>query len=150
MRISFDIDDTLILHGPDAPAEPGRFPAVIQRWLAWPLRRGTRSLMRELRRQRWEIWIYTSSGRTSFEIRRWLWMHGIRVDGVVNEERHRCEMERRGMMRPPTKYPPAFGIDLHVDDSEGVRMEGEEHGFRVVVVSPQDPDWARKVLEAAA
>jgi hypothetical protein len=48
----------------------------------------------------------------------------------------------------PSKYPPAFNIDLHVDDSEGVRMEGDLHGFRVVVVRPDDEDWTQKVLEA--
>ncbi len=48
----------------------------------------------------------------------------------------------------PSKYPPAFGIDLHIDDSEGVGLEGERHGFTVVVVSPEDPDWVTRVLEA--
>jgi hypothetical protein len=37
---------------------------------------------------------------------------------------------------------------LHVDDSEGVRMEGDEHGFRVVVVSPEDRYWTQKILRA--
>ena len=50
--------------------------------------------------------------------------------------------------RLPSKYPPAFGIDLHVDDSEGVRMEGDEHGFRVVVVRPDDENWIQRVLDA--
>ena len=48
----------------------------------------------------------------------------------------------------PSKYPPAFGIDFHVDDSEGVKIEGEEHGFRVVIVRPDDEHWARVVLDA--
>jgi hypothetical protein len=38
---------------------------------------------------------------------------------------------------------------MHVDDSDGVRLEGRRHGFRVVVVSPDDADWTRKVLAAA-
>jgi len=44
-----------------------------------------------------------------------------------------------------TKYPPQFGIDLLVDESEGVRIEGERYGFAVLVVSPTDADWAAKV-----
>jgi hypothetical protein len=35
-----------------------------------------------------------------------------------------------------------------VDDSDGVREEGEKYGFGVVVVSPEDPDWVQRVLEA--
>jgi hypothetical protein len=29
-------------------------------------------------------------------------------------------------------------------------MEGEAHGFRVVVVQPGEQDWTEKVLKAAA
>jgi len=148
MRISFDVDDTLVLRGIDAQPERGRFPVFIHRWLGEPLRLGACSLVRELRRRGCSIWIYTSSGRTPFEIRFWLFLHGIRVDGVVNEERHRRELAGRTFSRLPSKYPPAFGIDLHVDDSEGVRMEGDEHGFRVVVVSPDDEHWTQRVLDA--
>lgn len=50
----------------------------------------------------------------------------------------------------PSKFPLAFGIDLHIDDSEGVRMEGEAHGFRVLVVRPDDERWTLRVLDAVA
>jgi len=29
-------------------------------------------------------------------------------------------------------------------------MEGDEHGFRVVVVSPDDEHWTQKVLDAVS
>ena len=148
MRISFDIDDTLVLHGLDVASDPRRFPAFICCWFGEPLRAGTCSLMRELRHRGCSVCIYTSSGRTSFDIRLWLFLHGIRIDGVINDERHRRELAGRRFSRLPSKYPPAFEIDLHVDDSEGVRMEGDEHGFRVVVVSPKDENWTQKVLNA--
>lgn len=147
-RISFDIDDTLACHGAGVLTEASRVPAFIRRWLGEPLRHGTGSLVRELRRRGCSVWIYTTSGRTPFYIRRWLLLHGIRVDGVVNSERHRHGLAVHGFSRLPSKFPPAFGIDLHVDDSEGVRMEGEAHGFRVVVVRPDDATWALRVLDA--
>lgn len=150
MRISFDVDDTLVLHGSDAQPEAGRFPAFIHRWFGEPLRRGTCSLVSELRRRGCSVWIYTTSGRKPFGIRLWLFMHGIRVDGIVNDERHRKEVRGRRFTRLPSKYPPAFNIDLHVDDSEGVLMEGREHGFKVVVVRPDDKDWGQRVLEAVS
>ena len=74
----------------------------------------------------------------------------IRVDGIVNSERHLHGLALHGFSRLPSKYPPAFGIDLHVDDSEGVQMEGDAHGFRVVVVRPEDERWAQRVLHAVA
>jgi hypothetical protein len=39
-----------------------------------------------------------------------------------------------------------FGIGLHIDDSEGVRREGEQYGFDVVVISREDLVWTRSVL----
>lgn len=106
--------------------------------------------MQELRRRGCSIWIYTTSARSPFHIRWWLFLYGIRVDGVVNEDRHWAKLAGQRFSRLPSKYPPAFEIDLHVDDSEGVRMEGDEHGFRVVVVRPDDENWIRKVLDAVS
>lgn len=150
IRVSFDLDDTLTSHSSRVPTEGGLFPKFIHRWFGEPLRRGTTGLLRELRRRGCSIWIYTSSGRSPSYIRRWLLLHGIQVDGVINSERHRRFSHRHYLERVPSKFPPAFGIDLHVDDSEGVGMEGAEHGFRVVVVDPHDEQWTEKVLAAVA
>lgn len=150
LRISFDLDDTLTGHRSHHPGEPGALPDFLRSRLAEPLRPGTRGLIGELRRRGHSIWIYTTSSCTPDAIRRWLLVHGIRVDGVINGERHHRAARGHGSRRWPSKYPPAFGIDLHVDDSEGVGMEGAAHGFRVLVVAPDDAHWAAKVLEAAA
>ena len=48
----------------------------------------------------------------------------------------------------PSKNPRLFGIDLHLDDSEGVAEEGREWGFDVLVLDPADLDWTPKVRAA--
>lgn len=148
LRISFDLDDTLTSHCRKVPMESGWFPDFVHRWLGEPLRDGTTRLIRELRRRGCSIWIYTSSGRSPFHIRRWLLLHGIRVDGIVNSSLHYLASRKHRLPLTPSKFPPAFGIDLHVDDSEGVRMEGEKLGFRVLVIDPYDTHWVEKVLAA--
>jgi hypothetical protein len=147
VRISFDVDDTLVC-APSVPTEE-----VVPWWWRWrypePLRRGTRDLMRELLRRKCQLWIYTTSYRSPRYLRGWFWSFGVPIYGVVNQHRHDHVVRSGGYGRyPPSKYPPAFGIDLHVDDSEGVAEEGRQFKFRVVVVSPGDPDWASKVLAA--
>ena len=142
MRVSLDVDDTLVC-SPSVPSEQ----SVSYPWRFWynePLRRGTNTLLGELMRRRCEIWVYTTSHRSSFYLRGWFACLGVRLDGAVNQARRDRVVGRQG----PSKYPPAFGIDLHVDDSEGVALEGERHQFAVVVVSPDDPDWVSRVLEA--
>ena len=45
----------------------------------------------------------------------------------------------------PTKFPSQFGIDLHIDDSEGVVIEGKEYGFKVLRVDPEDKNWTQTI-----
>ncbi|OWK37733.1 hypothetical protein [Fimbriiglobus ruber] len=142
MRISFDVDDTLVCD-PSVPVER-HVPRWLRLWYPERLRAGTRDLMRALQTGRHELWIYTTSYRGGFYLRSWFRTFGVGIGGVVNQHRHERAVGRRG----PSKFPPAFGIDLHVDDSEGVAEEGRRHRFNVLVVSPRDPNWTARVLEA--
>ncbi|MCC3157276.1 hypothetical protein LJ737_08500 [Hymenobacter sp. 15J16-1T3B] len=140
MRVAFDLDNTLI-----RSAHPFALETPRLGWLARllgheQLRRGTKALMRHCQQQGWEVWVYTTSYRSSGYIRRLFGLHGIRLAGVVNQTRHERTVTARC-----SKHPPTFGIDVLVDDSEGVRLEGERHGFRVLVVRPEDEEWVETV-----
>ncbi|MEG3966070.1 hypothetical protein QUA00_00220 [Microcoleus sp. T2B6] len=148
MRISFDLDDTLICARKEAPWEPNRVPFFLKPWINEPLRLGTRALMQELKTWGHEIWIYTTSYRSPCSVRLWLRCYGIQVAGVINQNIHRDHLHRYPGDSLPSKNPRAFGIDLHVDDSEGVKLEGKKYGFKVVVISPEDCNWTLAVLEA--
>lgn len=150
MRISFDLDDTLICCDPTVPCEPNRVPLWWRARYSEPLRLGTVSLMTDLMRQGHSLWIYTTSYRAPAQVKRWLKFYGIALDGVINQEMHeRCAGCDR-YAPPVSKHPPAFGIDLHVDDLAGVALEGAARGFEVVVVRPDDTAWTQQVREAVA
>ena len=68
---------------------------------------------------------------------------------MINQTIHERELFHNPRERHPSKNPGAFGIDLHVDDSEGVAEEGRRHGFAVVVVAPTDEALTEKVLAEA-
>jgi len=142
-RVSFDIDDTLVC-GAHVPTE-----AFVSAWrrrrYPEPVRRGTTQLLRALSRRGFRLWVYTTSRRPVTYLDGWFRSAGIRLDGVVNLDVHEEVVGRQG----PSKFPPAFGIDLHVDDAEGVAIEGRQHGFRVLHVQPDDPSWAEQVMSAA-
>ncbi|MCC3404659.1 MAG: hypothetical protein JGK17_03540 [Microcoleus sp. PH2017_10_PVI_O_A] len=150
MRISFDLDDTLICNHKEVPREPNRVPFFLKPWINEPLRLGTRVLIKELKQRGHEIWIYTTSYRSPCLVSLWLRCYGIQVAGVINQNIHRAHLRHYSGDSLPSKNPQAFGIDLHVDDSEGVKLEGKKYGFQVVVVSPEDCNWTRAVLEAVA
>ena len=142
MLVSLDVDDTLVC-SPEVPIEQF-VPRWRRLWYNERMRQGTRSLLGELVRRHCDIWIYTTSYRSPQYLRGWFGCLGFPLAGVVNQTCHEQVVGRQG----PSKYPPAFGIDLHVDDSEGVGLEGQRYGFSVVVVSPDDPNWVARVLEA--
>src|SRR5262249_12028496 len=120
MRISFDLDDTLICYGTGTPCEPAP-PWYWRPFVSGePLRLRARSLMETLRTAGWESWVYTTSYRNPGAVRRWLRSYGICVAMVINQAAHDRHLRRGASDYPPSKNPKAFGIDLHVDDSEGV------------------------------
>ena len=142
MRVSFDLDDTLIC-GVSIPSE---YP--VARWRRWrypePLRRGARDLLLALLQRRCELWIYTTSCRSPRYLKAWFGSFGVPLGGVVNQARH----ERTVGLRGPSKLPPAFGIDLHIDDAPGVALEGIRHHFAVLTVAPDDARWVERILSA--
>jgi beta-phosphoglucomutase-like phosphatase (HAD superfamily) len=154
VRISFDLDDTLVCHGGGACSEPR--PSWVSRLVHWapdePLRRGAPDLIHTLQDRGWEVWIYTTSYRPPRSVRRWLRSYQIEIERVINQVEHDSQVVKQSdpFVKPaPSKNPRAFGIRLHVDDSEGVAEEGRRHGFHVVVIRPDDPNWAATVLAEA-
>ena len=148
MKVSFDLDETLICYAAGVPRESGHVPWPLRRWLREPLRQGAVALLQQLQELGHEVVIYTTSRRSPLAVRRWLRCYGIRIEQVINQAAHERAVSRLSLASPPTKLPPVFGIDLHVDDSPGVGVEGKQHGFDVLVVSPDDRDWTTRVLEA--
>jgi len=146
MRISFDLDDTLICYQPGSLYEPTRVPLLLRHWFDEPLRLGAVSMMHQLSVLGCELGIYTTSLRSPTHLRRWFAFYGIKIAFVVNEAIHQTAIEPHRFQPRPSKYPPAFKIDLHIDDSSGVQTEGRSHGFSVIVVDPADELWHEKVL----
>jgi hypothetical protein len=147
MHVAFDLDDTLIPCGHQFPLEPRR---RLARWLALePLRLGTVELLRHLRRSGCHLWVYTTSLRNPLSVHFLFLAHGIRLSGVINQDRHARTLRRgRPSAGECSKYPPAFGIDLLVDNSEGVKEEGRRFGFQVLHVRPDDLRWVEAVRAA--
>jgi hypothetical protein len=44
-----------------------------------------------------------------------------------------------------SKFPPLFGIDLIIEDSEGVKLEGEQFGFKVLIIDGNDTLWNDRI-----
>ncbi len=142
MHISFDLDGTLIPHNDEFTTEPigllGKLFGVEK------LRKGTPALFRKLKGEGHQCHIYTTSFRSTFRIRMMLAYYGVSAGKVINEEKNRQLLSNQNVNA--SKYPPAFGFELHVDDLEGVGMEGEKLGFKTIIISPNEEDWLAVIL----
>ena len=127
MRISFDLDDTLICDQAGVPQEKS-----LLAWLARePLRLGARVLIRELQRSGHAVGIYTTSYREPRAIWRWLFCFGLRPDFILTQR----DNDARKVLG---KDPRGFGIDWHIDN--------EAHVADIHVL-PEETDWAERVRE---
>lgn len=136
------MDDTLI---------PSTQKFLVERCNLWlkmmgiePLRLGTVALIKNLKKDGHTIFIYTTSLRSTRKIWWTFFLYGIKPDKIINQQFH--DKTLKGQVIKASKYPPAFGIDIHIDDSIGVAMEGQLYGFNTIILEATDEDWTNYVL----
>jgi hypothetical protein len=144
MIISFDLDDTLI---PGTKRFETEKQTIAHRLLGLEkIRLGTIQLFKELRNKGYRIYIYTTSFRSASKIKLTFYFYGIPVDTAINQQRHNRQL--RENKNKASKFPPAFDIDVHVDDSSGLRIEGERFNFKTIIVDENDKNWGQTILKS--
>lgn len=146
MKVSFDLDDTLFVSPVNFKTEKElKFP--FNKIYKERLRYGTIKLLQAIKEQNIELWIYTTSFRSERYIRSLFRCYGIKLDSVVNGERHALEIQGDKTEVMPSKFPGYYRIDLHIDDDISVANNGRTYGFRVHLVGAQDDEWDSKIME---
>ena len=138
MRISFDIDDTLILYDNLGYTSDKLLNGEY-------LREGAIFLLKELAKNH-EIWIYTTSFRNPFLIKFYFWLKGVHIRKVINQDIHNKILIEYNFDKIPSKLPSHFDIDIHIDDSIGVVEEGKIFGFKVIHIKPNQENWKEFML----
>jgi hypothetical protein len=142
MIISFDLDDTII---PGTKTFATEEQNLIQKLTGIEqIRKGTIELFKELRSRGHNIFIYTTSFRPTLKVKLTFLSYGIQVDRVINQQCHDRELKENRTRC--SKFPPAFRIDVHVDDSPGLKIEGDKFNFRTIIIEENDVTWIHKVL----
>ena len=92
------------------------------------------------------MWIYTTSFRSEWYIKTLFRCYGINIDYIVNGERHKKEVQSEKSEPMPSKYPSRYRIDLHIDDDISVAENGKIYGFKVYLISENNPKWVDEIL----
>lgn len=144
MIVSFDLDDTLFVDPHNFDTEkPLRFPYNI--FYKERLRFGTIQLLSKIRKNDIRLWVYTTSFRSEKYIKSLFRCYGIKIDNVINGERHQKEVQGNKLQAMPSKYPSKYRIDLHIDDDESVYQNGIRYGFKVYLIKNEDIDWVSNI-----
>ena len=148
MRVSFDLDEVLFVSPKTHKTEPA-LPFPLRNLFPERLRLGTPELIWELQIQGYEVWIYPSSFRSESYIRRLFRCYGVRLDGIVNGDRHLKEVQRDNKTILPQKLPNRYRISLHVDDESVICSLGPQYGFKTYQLDAQDDEWKEKIITRA-
>jgi hypothetical protein len=140
--MAFDLDDTLISSKPNFLIQKPVYQIIAKMFHVEHLRKNTTEIFHFCKKNKIETWIYTTSFRSKIYIYFLFLLNGIKLQGVVNQNVHNKKVKHKA-----TKYPPVFGIDLLIDDSEGVKKEGELYGFDVLCIKTDDQEWIEKVKQ---
>ena len=148
MRVSFDLDEVLFVSPKTHKTEPP-LPFPLNRIYKERLRLGTPELIQELQKMGYDVWIYTSSFRSEKYIRHLFRCYGVKLDGIINGERHLREVQRGRSETLPQKLPNRYRISLHIDDEAIVCTYGRQYGFNVYQLNAQDDEWKEKIIAQA-
>ena len=134
MKISFDIDNTLIPYSDEF--EVHKVSSVLNLIASEKLRIGTKELFNSFQNNNHEIWIYTTSFRPIWKLKLIFAKYGLFPSGFINQDINQIQLKGHGISA--SKNPNIFGIDLHIDDSPGVRIEGGKFGFETLIIELND------------
>ena len=144
MIVSFDLDDTLFVDPHNFDTEPPlRFPYKF--FYKERLRLGTIQLLSKIQKNNISLWVYTTSFRSEKYIKSLFRCYGIKIDNVINGERHQKEVQGNKLQAMPSKYPSKYRIDLHIDDDVSVYQNGIRYGFKVFLIKNEDIDWVNNI-----
>ncbi|MFT3934171.1 MAG: hypothetical protein QM726_11185 [Chitinophagaceae bacterium] len=143
MIISFDLDDTLI---PSTKHFDTEQQNLLQRVFGIEkIRLGSIKLIKALQQQGHKVFIYTTSYRSKNSIWWTFFTYGIAPDKIINQETHNNTLKEKA--KNYSKFPPAFSIDIHVDDSEGVEIEGSRYNFKTILVAANNQEWTEYIRQ---
>ena len=143
--------DEVLFVSPETHKTEPELPFPLRNIFRERLRLGTPELIWELQIQGYEVWIYTSSFRSEGYIRRLFRCYGVRLDGIVNGNRHLREVQRDSKTVLPQKLPSRYRISLHIDDEAVICTAAGQYGFRAYQLDTRDDDkWKEKIIEQAA
>lgn len=142
MCVSFDLDEVLLTDGKQVPQD--KAISLIMRML---VRNGLRmrapSLIRELQKMGFDVWVYSSGYLSESALHRIFRFHGVHIDGIVNgfrKQEHRAQLRKAFMDK--------YVVSLHIDGSDIVWVNTRTREYDSVPIGGKQSEWGARTLMA--
>lgn len=155
MKIGIDLEGTLIAQCGEFSGE--RTTDLARLILKSNLRHGAKELLRDLRRARHTIVLYSSGDLSARKLMLWCRLAGLPVQKVVTvgllRKKARQSVAKSSTVKPPVKsaqisWPPCEGMDLILDDNPRNVQAAWQKDVRGILITNQDRDWTAGVRMA--
>ncbi|MBQ9289857.1 MAG: ParB N-terminal domain-containing protein [Clostridia bacterium] len=138
MCVSFDLDEVLLCPDASVPLDHLSFPRNLL--YKWPVRKDAGSLLSELRRLGFDVWVYTGNYKAPELIQKTLKAHGGMADGIIsgmNLAKSNTTLK--------TAFTQKYNTILHVDSERILWVHPATKEFDSLELS-RDADWANDAI----
>ena len=145
-RVTLDLDEVVFVSDPGAESEkPLPFPLSLR--YKERLRRGIPALFHYLKREGYDIWVYSVSYYSMDHIRRLFGCYRAWVDGVVTgmgrKSRDLVEHRKNLEDQIAKKYPQT----IHIDNGSLLRIDSRTRAYDEFALSGNPATWSQEIME---
>ena len=145
-RVTLDLDEVVFVSKPDEEAEkPLSFP--FSKLYKERLRRGIPALFHYLKREGYDIWVYSASYYSMDHIRRYFGLYRAWVDGVVTgmgrKSRDLADQKKNLEALIAKKYPQT----IHIDSGSLLLINSQTRDYEEFALSGNTATWSQEIME---
>lgn len=145
-RVTLDLDEVVFQTEPGGEVEKA-LPFPLNRRYNERLRRGIPALFHYLKKQGYDIWVYSSEYHSMDHIRRYFSFYHAYVDGVVTGMARKSLAGKEDRKRMEAMIASQYTQTIHIDRGSLVRVNRETKAFDEYALTGNPATWSQEIME---
>ena len=144
-RVTLDLDEVVFAQ-PGVPTEKA-LPFPLNKQLKEPLRLGVQALFRFLKKNGYDIWVYSANYYSMDYIRRYFAAHRAWVDGVVTGTARKGWLSEAERKQLDAMVANKYAQTIHIDNQSLMRVNRGSRDFEEYALSGNPATWSEEIRE---
>jgi len=145
-RVTLDLDEVVFASDPAEEAEkPLPFPLSLR--YKERLRRGIPALFHYLKREGYDIWVYSAHYYSMDHIQRFFGFYRAWVDGVVTGMGRKSRELQGNRKKLEAMIAQKYPQTIHVDNGALLRINSQTRDYEEFALSGNPATWSREIME---